>query len=88
MAAKKDLETLLARIEAAVKAGDACDIKKKPALVRDLHALKAGLKKELHGPLDDLLDALEEDKVGLEASHPVFTAFLGHASRLLASIGI
>jgi hypothetical protein len=50
MAAKKDLEALLARIEAAVKAGDACDLKKKPALIRDIRELKAGLKEELHGP--------------------------------------
>jgi hypothetical protein len=88
MAAKKDLEALLARVEAAVKAGDAGDPKKKAALVRDLRELKAGLKKELHGPLDELLQAVEEDAVGLEAKHPAFVRFLDHASRLLASIGI
>lgn len=88
MAAKKDLEALLARIEAAVKAGDACDIKKKPALVRDIRELKAGLKEELHGPLDDMIQAVEEDAVGLEAKHPAFVRFLDHATRLLASIGI
>ena len=88
MAGKKDLEALVARIEAAVKAGGASDPKKKASLVRDLRELKAGLKEELHGPLDDLLAALEEDAVGLEAKHPAFVAFLDHTSRLLASIGI
>lgn len=88
MAAKKDLEALLARVEAAVKSGDGADPKKRAALVRDLRELKAGLKEELHGPLDDLLQALEEDAVGLEAKHPAFVRFLDHASRLLASIGI
>lgn len=88
MADKKDLEALVRRIEAAVKAGHAADPKKKAALARDLRELKSGLKAELHGPLDDLLDLVEADAVGLEASHPTFTAFIGHVSRLLASIGI
>ena len=47
-----------------------------------------GLKAELHGPLDELLDALEEDAVGLEATHPTVAKALEHATRLLASIGI
>lgn len=88
MSGKSELEKVIARIESGIKSGDARDPKKKAELVKLLRQLKAGVKKEDHGPLDDLISALEESAMGLEASHPTLTAYLGHVSRLLASIGI
>ena len=88
MADKKALELALAKIEAAIKDGHAFDPKKKAALIGLLRELKTGIRSEDHGPLEDLIAALEKSAVGLEASHPTFTAFLDHAARLLASIGI
>lgn len=88
MADKKQLESTIAKIEAAIKDGHASDPKKKAELIRLLRILKASVRAEDHGPLEDLIQALEKSAVGLEASHPVFAAYLDHASRLLASIGI
>ncbi len=85
---KKELERTIAKIEAAIKAGQASDPKKRAELISLLRELKAGIRQEDQGPLEDLITALEDSAVGLEASHPTLTAYLNHASRLLASIGI
>ncbi|MDX6769758.1 MAG: hypothetical protein SF051_09520 [Elusimicrobiota bacterium] len=88
MADKKELERLITSIEAAIKDGHASDPAKKAQVIASLRQLKAGIRAEDHGPLDDLITALESSAVGLEASHPTLTAYLDRASRLLASIGI
>lgn len=88
MTDKKAVEQTLAKIEAAIKGGHASDPKKKAELIGLLRQLKAGIRQEDSGPLDDLIEALEESAVGLEASHPTFAAYLDYATRLLASIGI
>lgn len=88
MADKKELERLIASIETAIKNGHAADPAKKAQVIEQLRQLKAGVKAHDHGPLDDLISALESSAVGLEASHPTLTAYLDRASRLLASIGI
>lgn len=88
MADKSELERTIAKIEAAIKEGHASDPKKKARLIELLHELKAGVRKEEHGPLDALIAALEKSAAGLETSHPALTAFVDHVSRLLASMGI
>lgn len=88
MADKKDVQRSLARLEAALKRGDAADPKKKAELIRLVRELKAEIRADEHGPLDELLHHLDRSAVGLETSHPALTAVLDHISRLLASIGI
>ena len=88
MTDKKALEQPIAKIEAAIKSGQAADPKKRAELIALLRELKDGIRQEDHGPLEDLIQALEQSAVGLDASPPTFTAFLDHASRLLLSIGL
>ncbi len=88
MADNKNLRLLITEIENAIKSGAAADPAKKGEIIGLLRQLKAGVQAHDHGPLDDLITALESSAAGLEASHPTFTAYLDRASRLLASIGI
>jgi hypothetical protein len=88
MADNKSLRLIISEIETAIKNGHASDSAKKAEIIGLLRQLKAGVQAHDHGPVDDLISALEGSAVGLEASHPTLTAYLDRASRLLASIGI